>query len=597
MKELSKTGDFNDTINYYLELLKFMNGAKPNVIKDSSSITSETIGRLGYNIAIVRAMCNSVSLAVGQMEELTPASESNSFFEIFGNPIFMENIEYKEGDLSELDTKKQIRNCLVHGLHSIIIDGELEKNLKSTEKFAVDYDDVYVKLENKYIKTSIPFKEFVKLGFEYGYMYDICSLKTKRVYIVHPDHGSCKTNANVKDMVEYMGAYNMLTDEIESLTDFEKKYLLSYFDFIGLQNVQILSGLPKKLQDSIFDTVLYGPMQQRLSIGCDLNFMLAMSLSISNLITGKGKNPLTNGEYGYESPMIYSNLLLGLGNYCFTHTKEVNDAAVKNGKQFFVYKNIPINESHIESDRPVIEEKTISEADLRTIHEREKRARIFLGNVKNCILGNNSCIPEEKKSDKMKNAKSILESYEDKDNLLNAISSKIQVEGMSKEEIESIFLSLVSSKYTPSSLNANQLIILNAVRTLDSQIELDDFDEELRQMHEKQALGGYAYKDSKEFFRHMRNSIAHGRFTIDYMDVLEKKKGFERIRFTFYDINEEMQEPDGSYHIEFKYTATALELGRIINDFQRTVNEQIPDDISYNRTFFNKKNRENEERE
>lgn len=53
---------------YYLELIGFMNGAKPNV---DSSITPKAIGKIGYPIAGIRAMCNSVSLSVSQMEELT----------------------------------------------------------------------------------------------------------------------------------------------------------------------------------------------------------------------------------------------------------------------------------------------------------------------------------------------------------------------------------------------------------------------------------------------------------------------------------------------------------------------------------------------
>ena len=77
------------------------------------------------------------------------------------------------------------------------------------------------------------------------------------------------------------------------------------------------------------------------------------------------------------------------------------------------------------------------------------------------------------------------------------------------------------------------------------------------------------YTDYSEFFRHLRNSIAHGNYTIDYNKALHKKD-LSKIEYTFIDY------PEGEHEIpEFKVKLTANKLLKIINGIQTRVNTQL----------------------
>ena len=81
------------------------------------------------------------------------------------------------------------------------------------------------------------------------------------------------------------------------------------------------------------------------------------------------------------------------------------------------------------------------------------------------------------------------------------------------------------------------------------------------------------YIDYSELFRHLRNSIAHGRYSIDYQKALERDD-FNKIKFTFYDfddkdINKGKENPD------FELELTAAKIVKIISSVQNRVNEQL----------------------
>ena len=89
-------------------------------------------------------------------------------------------------------------------------------------------------------------------------------------------------------------------------------------------------------------------------------------------------------------------------------------------------------------------------------------------------------------------------------------------------------------------------------------------------LESRKSTYGENYDDYTEFFRHIRNSIAHGRYTVDFSKAF-KTRDLSKINFTFRDYNEN----DNSNTPNFEVTLSANQIMTIIQGVIDKVNKQL----------------------
>ena len=100
---------------------------------------------------------------------------------------------------------------------------------------------------------------------------------------------------------------------------------------------------------------------------------------------------------------------------------------------------------------------------------------------------------------------------------------------------------------------------------------ISDLSIKLQNINEELMKKKIVYKNSANFFRHMRNSLQHGNYSADYSKALDSKD-FSKIVFTFEDIDKNEDKT-----INFKVSITAQRLYKLLEDFAKSVNVQIKD--------------------
>ena len=315
--------------------------------------------------------------------------------------------------------------------------------------------------------------------------------------------------------------------EIKELSEEEinrrKEFLRNYINYIGKDKWQYIEKLPEYHIHLIFENIILRSSFDNFSNVTDINntFCRAIYAAQINDVMQQPLNEYSRETFmtlGFESPIIYSNMLLGMINYAGLYLKAQNND-----------KDIPLFEYHNLTGFEGVE-ILIDTCDTKSIQQnlsgKEKQGRYdnYIGNLHNQLQSLKTRINRARK-----NKEKLSDKNPKRDELLGEYNKIIEENSM---QIENILKKMEQMKKRKEEYETN-------------------------------------YTDYSEFFRHLRNSIAHGNYTIDYNKALHKKD-LSKIEYTFIDY------PEGEHEIpEFKVKLTANKLLKIINGIQTRVNTQL----------------------
>lgn len=585
---LNKLGDFNEVIDYYKTMIDLAKIIKPNTLIQYT-MTPEKTATFAYYPAILRAIINSVGISISQNFE--KINEKDGKYKVKEEDIIkaFEGKEYfkqllTDNEMTPYEVVKQIRNCLVHGEYDI--EFQYVTTMDNNETFANNkLSNINVVFNNGKFNGRINALEIKYLEYIYSDLYTFYSNKSDTYFLTgNRKFESCKNNYFLENYLKSLKKYiiqgnvNPLTidDNIDSIIDqmiknniisydnakkqkeilqnikehskanffelFEQKdrkteetkeFIKKYLKYIGLSNYEYLMKRENPyIRQMFIEDVFQGTFGERsgvdlISTYCDLMYIYMQGL------TKEHNAELDIKRMYYEGPIIYANMLLGLGNYSCVFLKEVNTNEKNKDISIFEYHNLEdINGLQIEIDD--FESPSI----VYDIPGNEK-----LDKINNEIL----------------NYQSTIQTYTEKIKELNKKKSKLNNKNPKKEELEKRY-DLEIKQYNEKIEKCTDLIKRLKIR------ENDYFGK---------------YNDYTNLFRHIRNSIAHGTYEIDYFKALENKN-LEKIKFTFLDYSLENKTTP-----EFKLEITAEQFMKLIQSVQNKVNKQLKKEKSENLIISN----------
>lgn len=513
---------FNNVIEYYHEVLnltgKLFIGLSPQTFTKDTNL----LNQYNYYLASIQAIIFNKSLKIQMLEELITNNEiyDTEIDKIFSTIDSFESIKTLQ-PMSQKEKCKQIRNCLAHSMFEIRINNE--KDISDIE----NVDNISLYINNGKVSGIIPYKDFYILDHSYQELYGNISPNTK---INIPDFryktSEFKKN-NSSDDKEIKKYINSLRVKGEPITPEKKLFLAKYIKHIGLSNFQQLSPLHKHvlLTDCLMypsnkDEILAGELGIRIDPGTNFidtirhwNFLGDDSIAPNTFFT---KNFILQNNlklFCHEKPLIYASCTLGLANYCMSYIREINQNSTK---PIFEYKNID------------------------------------LSNIKHSINSNNSI--------------SIVDPRKE-------ILQEINLIECQKERISKDILRIKDTiKNLSNPLNRNprkdEFLKNNNKDLQEKSEELKQLEQKLIKLNEEyENCTEEPYENSYHFFRHLRNSIAHGHYVIDFKKFFNTRK-LEDISFTFYD---NIHSKDDSFSVHMKVS----ELFEIVNNLQEKINLSI----------------------
>lgn len=283
-------------------------------------------------------------------------------------------------------------------------------------------------------------------------------------------------------------------------------------------NIFILNGMNVDLFDNIFQA----RFDKSVTISLSRDFCGVIDTISRKLRDGKELSDIDYEQMiklSFEGPLIYTDMLLGLLNYSAGYLKANNG----NEETLFEYHNLEGFEGiNILSDN---NEKKSIQHGLKG-DEKQKKLDLSIENYEVQLRSINEKIKNEKKK-----------------------IAKLNDRNPKKEKLELQSRTIIEQKEKEKKEVMSRIFKLSVRR--------DEYNED--------------YSDYSQLFRHLRNSIAHGRYEIEYDRAL-KVSDFNKIRFTFYDYNEDNFDEENP---DFKIVLTATQIMRIVNSVQNRVNTQL----------------------
>lgn len=576
-----KLNDFNEVIKYYEEILKFSKFLYPNV--DPTPLMfdfmNSNVGRLS-EIQYYRVICNNVSLLVSQLHERSlEISDEALGSSAFGDIDSIDNLTGKEKDLSLLEKKKQLRNCLAHAEYSLSFENPEKFEIPVEDGYGIKVSGINIEVENKYIKGRIPFEDIMEFANRYISAYGYMKGEQSIPLIVNPDMKYITTSEQYVERLRKIRIFPKPTrdgipfdkfvyrfikenkiskleerawrnyfDEIkrqtlcksfdvreEEVPENRKAFFKKFIDYVGLDNmknsifpslalsevlapnvenivsVDNLMGIPKTILELIRQKKSLHIKTRTAEQTGNWNITLGPHYmnQLQRIIDGFKK-------YQYQAPMIYANNLLGMAYYCFDYSREVNEHEGKALFNFFDMKNLDgIRAKLVGADGTETEVDIVEE-----INPKEKAKNI----LKDATSQLNNLVKKKKKQEELKKQ------------LEHPKNKAPNREETLKEVIKWL-----------EDYDANEAELKQRKA---------EFEEE-----EKASLD-VVCKDSTEFFRHFRNSLAHGNYKVEYGDFND----YEAIKYRFSDHDETTGK---TYVIEL----SAIQLERLIKGFQEKINE------------------------
>lgn len=625
MIHVEKLESFNSQIRYYKNMLKYIENnknpaiAQKNVEADIQNSLRNTINILINNI-------NLLSLYIARFEE--KSSNTELINEMLSSLQSVENIELID---KNVDKKKQIRNCLAHADFKICIDESKCKKTKGINGIYFPYfeeEPFYLEIDNGKIKGKFTYTDFLKIAMKY---YEIASAENKLYnLLLLPKDLRVKNNANIdkvlsdfeKVKIEMFNNSNLSeSDTLKLFYNFAKflqtnlgmpkvdtekitEYMLNRYKLSGendyhtnkvqIQNdeKELLKKYIKFIGIGVWDNKFNN--QTRGRIISDIvsldggNYCNTMnSIAYSNLVGGI-YDDYNNNEFDkllmdlmFETPFLYHDMLLSYTNYCLGYAREVNKNSKDN--EFFEFKDINLDGINpVFSNPKEKKEKIVEIFDEDLINKKKSEEENLYSNLKLIATKMKLLNANDKNPNKSKIIDSINQKTEniDVNYVLSAISRKIVNEdsslNLSEDEILITLNGLMKEYQNPTEeqndvFNRFDEILSKYCKKSEKSYPISDLSIKLQNINEELMKKKIVYKNSANFFRHMRNSLQHGNYSADYSKALDSKD-FSKIVFTFEDIDKNEDKT-----INFKVSITAQRLYKLLEDFVKSVNVQIKD--------------------
>ena len=581
---LDKLQDFNKVTKYYKEILNFMGNLKPNSLMSDigrtirnymENVSEYSRGDLPYD----RILVNNISMFIAQIHEKTKDVDDSILANAFENIDSVKNIQCKK-EIPLIEKKRQIRNCLAHASYHFVIE---DVNVLNKKERIVEFN-TYIEIENEYIKGRIPLdevkaiaKNFLNIYSKNKYGDDVRFFAPEvkkigeigRVNLYHKDihqfvvhrrldkegltfeqFKNCfyrKYNIQDNQKEDFENFFKNIKEnfetfdlEDEEFTEDEMNFWRNYINFVGFKGFEPKHMLEHNEQNAIDNSILniMSVVNKEKIIPLNLLTESIETLKYFEQCAYLDLKDDNNIEmfckkfifFSYQSPIIYANNLLGMAYYELNFVRETNK---QNNKEYFNYNNL----KNLDNINAVITDK------------------------KGTIIRE---IPVQK--DLMEKSQNELEHTE-------GVLSKLKKDIYSKRKN-------LDSLNNPLNKNPNKEEV---IRKINKEIEYLDINIKKYELRKKELTEiidiykGKTVKDSSDFFRHLRNSLAHGKYTIEYGDL----NNVNEIKYIFHD---ETDEGDYIYTVEL----TARQLMEILDGFEQKINEcdtgylqgkEIEDDI------------------
>lgn len=597
MARLKKLGDFNNVLKCYKNMLHWAENMFSRTEKFDADYPR-------MDISFVRFLVNNTGVSIAQNFDYIEKYMDKSvdidkvILEVLEkNPKIKRDFEkiMQDNNLNALETLKSIRNSLLHGDYELEFENDAVTDYAFVENFPsisgntngivvldsrfkvlindekIDGRKVHGKIDMTYILSSVleyvyeqirtektfkdssvicqfgseKYRSLKNRAFLNGFLEELKYLRItakkrlfkgnrediigilKKSYIKSKKYEDIAVQSIREQLIELEKTTGKNGFEIEEIpkeeSDIRKTRFKEYVEYVGYDRMEQLSQQPTIICNAIIDEVL-GYLNGDVGISSVANLFAvnvqkyATKRINANLIGNKENGIKFDDKFDknllirhlYESPLVYTSLLLGMMNYSCVFLKENN---TNNGMNLFEYHNMTgfNNVKLTHDDTGCIKKNVDSTAKKEAL---DKQIAIRLKQVSNLEAD----LEDLKKRITDKNPKK--HKFEEK-----------RVEKSKRLENTKHIISILESR----KMNC-----------------------------------GETYDDYTEFFRHIRNSIAHGRYTVDFSKAF-KKRDFSKINFTFRDYNEN----NNSKTPNFEVNLSAGQILQIVQGIMDKVNEQL----------------------
>lgn len=607
---------FERQCEYYKSLLDF-------VVKHCHSVRND----IDYNKYLilenpVYSFVNDIMLGtvfIGKFEE--NSGHSDKINQCLDEIESFKNIEIID---SNCDKKYQFRNCLAHADFRFCLNENEEyiPTLVNSGYFVPKFKNnpMYLEIDNGKIKGKISWPDFWLIMGKYM---DLANLEqqSKQMYMF-PQNLCIKNNMQLEKFINNISILKLCLSTNLNLNDdsFKEKleYLLKNFTFASKQDIeqfkQIIydnarlygkndinlesKGISEAEKKLVFNYIKYlglGTWERSLnenqrrellrdlmSLKCGeyCNMFSAISFSNIHSIFGqKFSNKELADKVGHlfmEGPFLYADFSVGYANYLLGYVRQVE----KDGEILpLKYKNINltgINPTFLnpkEKKSVIKKDEEESFTEIIQLNTEEELLYQTVGNIVTKIGYMNKENKDPKKEERVKALNESLEKINVED-VINAISKRIisekLINDMSENEIVQKIKGLLK-EHEP--LNEKEKEILEVFKKLinkyknkgNQEYPIGDLSSKWQKINESIIR----YEDSSNLFRHLRNSIEHGRFYIDYNPALTKKD-FSKAYICFYD-----KDSKESTENNFTLKITLGRFNKLLEDFAMCVKPQI----------------------
>lgn len=464
-------------IELYMELIRLTKNKRPNIQAPGVLYLHK------HPIILSRVLAAAFSTYISRVNELLLDLDNSDIHEELEKTVdaalkecgILDKITPKK-PMTNNELKQQIKNALAHA----------EYTIGHEEEGYICLDITSPKIEGK-----LNIQELSYLTRAYCEIYNI--LTPQRLsYQVEKFFTQTTNNKNVlrkniesitvgpykssKKLPSAVTAFGFETEYERPLTKEQQDFIYNYVMYVGIQN---WVNLDPDDRMEIFVHVVKPQIEKHLS-----PFITGSNLAdILDYLINDGKGHVSNCEYAkmvYKFPTIYTNFMVELGFLCLNHIKE---AQAKETLEDFNYRNINLKGIKYEPKscvRLVTQEEQILKYNkqLEALKQSAEKEREKLEKKRQEIISlqENKNIPTEKKKEMLERRKQEIEETSIR---LNSLTSRIY--------------------------NYEDLIEISA-----------------------------DYIETNDFFKHLRNSISHGFYSVDYSTGL-KEKDLGKIVFHFED--------------------------------------------------------------
>ena len=574
---LRKLGDFNEVLEYYQDML---------ITAQNMNARGEFLAKApSRGICYNRAMLNNIGISIAQNfdyidQNKPPTLEDDILIELEEMSKSINNTDFenefkkimKDNNLSPFETLKQIRNAFLHGDYELEIGTPYDYKVydfKDEDRAELQiFQEAKVKINGKSIKGTLDYSQtiYVLEAFYEHIRLEQIPNNQLEFHAGNPKFATCKNRNILKKFLEdfkifkiipvcksITGNKSEIIEQVKKIKPFNsestidhisnelniierttgmntfkiqpldkdilekrKQYISAYVQYIGFNAWENLQYFPYTVRGMVFED-FYGSTYNHTSFAGISNRFCS---SMHNYLLGKinniplSKNPVLKDQLSilmYETPLAYSNMILGMINYSCGYLKENNN---NNGLNLFEYHN---------------------------------------------INGLNGIVPT---IDRTNSIKKGLDATEVRESIQKQITASVSHIKNLKQDIERLESRITDKNPNKASLEADKKI---------KEKKLLDVQKKVLSLQVRMTDYNGTYDDYSEFFRHMRNSISHGRYSIDYTNALTRKD-FSKIQFTFRDYDDE---DNVKINPNFEVTLSAKQIHKVISGIKEKVNTQL----------------------